>query len=108
MNKWFLILCLGVVAVLHAEEKPTPAPKEKEVLKEESSETTHVLRMHGEEIPYKATAGTLLFKDGEEIPKPASFLSLMSKKGKPTTAGAPSRFVLMGDPVLPLFGSTWG
>jgi carboxypeptidase C (cathepsin A) len=97
MNKWFLILCLGFFMAAHAEEKPASQPKEKEVLKEESSETTHVLRMNGQEIPYKATAGTLLFKEEGDSKASFFFVSYM-KEGESDHSRRPITFCFNGGP----------
>src|SRR5580658_2143318 len=82
-QRWFIALglALGCVALSPAAEteanaipiggpaKPAPEAKEADQSpKEEASTTKHVVKIGGVDIPYTATAGTLLIrKDGDPV-----------------------------------------
>ncbi len=82
--RYILAVMMAATALLRADDKPaastnaapaekkTAAAKEKEP-KDELSETTNTLSIHGVEVKYKATAGTLLIKDEEGKPHVSFF-----------------------------------
>lgn len=96
MRYGLLFIFVSIAAILQGEEAPASV-KEKEVLKEESSETLHTLRMGGKEIAYKATAGTLLFKQ-EGSSKASFFFVSYIKEGEDDHSQRPITFCFNGGP----------
>ena len=101
MKRAWIILVLSFSVFLQGEEKtaaPLAAPvKEKEVLKEESSDTTHTFNLNGQEITYKATAGTLLFKENGDSKASFFFVSYI-KEGETNHRQRPITFCFNGGP----------
>jgi len=70
----------------------TPPPKE------ESSVTDHSIRMGGETIAYKATAGTILLKDEESKPTASLFYIAYTRSDVKEPSQRPLAFVYNGGP----------
>jgi carboxypeptidase C (cathepsin A) len=79
-----------------AETKPaaetTPPPKE------ESSVTDHSIRMNGETVAYKATAGTILVKDDEDKPTASIFYIAYTRSDAQDVSRRPLAFLYNGGP----------
>lgn len=96
------ILCLQMSA--HAEDPTsTPTPQSQEQpstreVKEEQSETTHTIKIGGEEIHYKATAGTMVLKDSEGKSKASVFYIAYTKEGVENNSERAVTFCFNGGP----------
>jgi carboxypeptidase C (cathepsin A) len=73
-----------------AAETPTP--------KEESSVTEHTLRVAGQEIPYKATAGTILLKDDQGEATASMFYVAYTRSDVKDLSQRPIAFLYNGGP----------
>lgn len=94
------LLCLQMPA---RAEDPTPVEQSQEQpskreIKEEQSETTHTITIGGEDIHYKATAGTMILKDSEGKSKASVFYIAYTKEGVENTAERPVTFCFNGGP----------
>jgi len=84
-------------------EKPAADKKEggdkKEGLKDELSETTNTVTIHGETVKYRATAGTLVMKDEEDKPHVKFFFIAYTRlDGETNAAKRPITFSFNGGP----------
>lgn len=96
----FCLLCLQMAAY---SQNPSPTQQSQEQtnkreVKEEQSETTHTITIDGEQIPYKATAGTMILKDGEEKSKASLFYIAYTKEGVEKKSDRPITFCFNGGP----------
>lgn len=73
-----------------ASEAPPP--------KEESSMTEHTLRIDGQVIPYKATAGTILIKNAQSEPTAAIFYIAYTRSDVKDLSQRPLAFLYNGGP----------
>ena len=100
-----ILLLFGQAAIVRAQapdkdQKPadakpadnTPVPKE------ESSVTDHSIRLGGETIPYKATAGTILLKDDKSEPTAAIYYTAYVRSDVKEASQRPISFVYNGGP----------
>lgn len=104
MSVWSLFI-LPFSSLVQAEEVVDKAKTEKEgkecqnkVLKEETSETSHVITINGVEIKYKAYAGTMVLKDDKEDTKASFFYVAYIKEGEESKAERPITFCFNGGP----------
>jgi len=75
-----------------AETTPPPPPKE------ESSVTDHSIKLAGQTIPYKATAGTILLKNDKDEPEALVFYTAYTRSDVKDTAQRPLAFLYNGGP----------
>jgi carboxypeptidase C (cathepsin A) len=75
-----------------AEAAPTAPPKE------ESSVTDHSLKLGGQTIPYKATAGTILLKNEKDEPAALVYYTAYTRSDVKDTAQRPLAFLYNGGP----------
>lgn len=88
-----LLAFIFTVSALCAEEKASELPKEEQV------ETSHTLTINGANMPYKATAGTLLLKDEKEKDKvKASIFYVAYTREDDNAAQRPITFCFNGGP----------
>jgi carboxypeptidase C (cathepsin A) len=105
-----ILLVAGQAAYLAAQEsereaKPAAekAGKEKPAAesakpKEESSVTEHTIRIGGETIPYKATAGTILLKSDKDEPTASVFYVAYTRSDVKDLSQRPVAFLYNGGP----------
>jgi len=79
------ICCLALVLVCSLFGDEVPKIEKKEPPKEEISVTNHEILINGHKIPYKATAGTLFFKDEKGDAKAEFFYIAYTKEGEDKT-----------------------
>jgi len=101
-------LAFGRLAIAHAqapakdtsaEAKPAEAkPLAESTPKEESSVTDHTIKLGGQTIPYKATAGTILLKDDKDEPIASIFYVAYIRSDVKDTSTRPLAFVYNGGP----------
>jgi len=99
----FCCLATGPSARAQAPEKAKPAAAahtegEKAPPKETSSVTEHSIQLDGHNIPYKATAGTILLKDEKEEPTASVFYTAYTRTDTPDLSRRPLMFVYNGGP----------
>lgn len=87
----FLIALTLLIAPLCGEENKT-SPQE------ESQETLHTLQVGGQTLRYKATAGTLLYKNEKDEPKGSFFYIAYVKEGEEASKNRPIAFCFNGGP----------
>lgn len=87
------IFCFAVGPVVAEEETPS-----QRTVAEEASKTKHVLVVEGQEIPYEATAGTLLLKDDEGKAKASLFYVAYTKEDVEDVRERPITFCFNGGP----------
>ncbi len=75
-----------------AVEPPAPPPKE------ESSVTDHTIKIGGQSIPYKATAGTILLKNDQGEPTALIFSIAYTRSDVKDSSQRPIAFVYNGGP----------
>ena len=73
--------------------EPTPPPP-----KEESSVTEHSIKIGGQSVPYKATAGTILLKNEKEEPEALIYSTSYVRTDAKDTAQRPISFIYNGGP----------
>jgi carboxypeptidase C (cathepsin A) len=80
--------------------KPTDSKPASETLppKEETSVTDHTIRLGGQTIPYKATAGTILLKDAKDEPTALMFYTAYVRSDVKDTSERPVAFLYNGGP----------
>src|SRR5579862_4305794 len=66
--------------------------------KDQLSETTNSVTIHGTEVKYKATAGTIVIKDEEGKPHVSFFFIAYTKLDATNAAGRPVSFSFNGGP----------
>jgi len=75
-----------------AENAPATPPKE------ESSVTDHSIKLAGQTIPYKATAGTILLKNEKDEPEALVYYTAYTRSDVKDTAQRPLAFLYNGGP----------
>jgi carboxypeptidase C (cathepsin A) len=106
---WFcaavILLAFGPVTRVTAqapESQPKPAEAkpaaEAATPKEESSVTDHTIRVGGQTIAYKATAGTILLKDDKDEPTASLFYIAYTRSDAKDMSQRPISFVYNGGP----------
>lgn len=102
MKKYFLysFIVFSVFSGIAFCEEPVQSPEQtkKEEPKEELTETTHAIKINGEEIHYKASAGTLLLKDEKGDSKATIFYIAYTKEGEKNPKNRPVTFCFNGGP----------
>lgn len=100
MRKNFIFaLFLGFIwnaAPIHSQEESLSGAKVP--LKEETSTTEHTIKINGETISYKATAGTMLLKDEKGDPKGTFFYVAYTKENEEDPSVRPITFCFNGGP----------
>lgn len=106
IKKLFIIFCLSTTFVYadngvkppedKKEERYTPANKEQ--LKEQTSETTHTIKIDGVDITYTATAGTYLLQDEQNNKKASLFYIAYVKNDVENKENRPITFCFNGGP----------
>lgn len=86
------LLALPALAAEPPKEGPPPGEP-----KERLSETSHRIRLGGQEIAYRALAGELLLRDEQEKPRALMFYTAYLAQG-PKTSERPITFVFNGGP----------
>lgn len=94
----FLFLVILFHSQTHADEISKECQPLKNGLKEETSVTDHSMIINGNEIKYKAYAGTLLFKDEKEDVKGSFFYVAYVKEGEVENSKRPITFCFNGGP----------
>lgn len=79
-------------------EKAEKAAAEKPKPKEESSVTEHSIRLGGQTVPYKATAGTILLKDEKGDPTASVFYVAYTRSEAKDLSQRPIAFLYNGGP----------
>jgi len=82
---------------VRADDAPSPAPSSVPVRPERSVSTQHTISVHGTEIAYTATAGTLLVRDANEQPI-GSFFYVAYTKDRENHDTRPLTFLYNGGP----------
>lgn len=94
----FSLLTLVIISTTgFCQETPEVAPK-KEVPKEETVTTSHIARIGGIDIPYKATVGTQHIYDEKGDPKASLFYVAYTKDNIDDTRKRPITFCFNGGP----------
>jgi carboxypeptidase C (cathepsin A) len=100
-----LLMALGQSALLVAQDaekeaKPAAAKPaaESPKPKEETSVTEHTMRLGGETVPYKATAGTILLKDDKGEPTASMFYVAYTRSDTKDLSQRPIAFLYNGGP----------
>jgi carboxypeptidase C (cathepsin A) len=98
---WFAALCASARA--QAPEKAAKAPEaktaeQKAPPKETSSVTEHSIQLDGQNVPYKATAGTILIKDEKGNPTASIFYTAYTRRVSQDMSHRPLMFVYNGGP----------
>ncbi|MBZ5537029.1 MAG: peptidase S10 [Acidobacteriia bacterium] len=90
----------GIAQTLERDSKSAggKAVSETPPAKEESSVTEHILRIDGQVIPYKATAGTILIKGAQSEPTAAIFYIAYSRSDVKDLSQRPLAFLYNGGP----------
>jgi len=81
-----------------SKKQPESNPAAEAPPKEESSVTDHSIRIGGEMIPYKATAGTILLKDDEGKPNASLFYIAYTRSDVKDSSQRPLAFLYNGGP----------
>ena len=103
-----LVIAPGVTLALAQQEEPKTAEKAAEkpsekgtaapAPKEESSITEHTLKMGGQTIPYKATAGTILLKNEKDEPTALLYYTSYVRTDTKEISQRPLSFLYNGGP----------
>ena len=98
--KWLLsYLFMFLCFFLSADEQPEKKQEQKkEIITEKLTVTSHSMVLNGETINYKATAGTLFFKDGKGDLKGEFFFVAYNKEEKEENTTRPITFCFNGGP----------
>lgn len=80
------------------EAKQAKAPEANDQTKEQSSVTEHTLRIGGQTIPYKATAGTIILKDAKGEPTGSMFYVAYTRSDTQDLSRRPVSFFYNGGP----------
>jgi carboxypeptidase C (cathepsin A) len=99
----FLVMRLATSSAAQLPEKDSKAAEVKAASeapppKEESSVTEHAIRIGGQMIPYKATAGTILIKDAQNEPTASIFYIAYSRIDVKDLSQRPLAFLYNGGP----------
>jgi len=78
------------------DEKPTEPPSP--VPKEEASVTEHTIRIGGQNIPYKATAGVILLKNAKDEPTALVYSTSYMRSDVKDMGQPPIAFIYNGGP----------
>ena len=107
-NVWSRALCVAALllslnlSTLRAQEKDAkPAEKPSEPAptpKEESSVTDHSIKVAGQTIPYKATAGTILLKNEKDEPQALIYYTAYTRSDVKDPSQRPLSFLYNGGP----------
>jgi len=79
-------------------DKSAEKPAEAAVPKEESSVTDHSIKLNGQTVPYKATAGTILLKNDKDEPEALVYYTAYTRSDIKDTAQRPLAFLYNGGP----------
>jgi len=96
-----VLVCL-IVQPVFAQEKDTKQPEKSAEAtpppKEESSVTDHSVRLGGQTLPYKATAGTILIKNDKDEPEALIFYTAYTRSDTKDASQRPLAFLYNGGP----------
>ena len=100
---------LSVSFAQEKETKPSEKPAEKapEPAKEESSVTDHSIKIAGQTIPYKATAGSILLKNDKDEDQALIYYTAYTRSDVKDLSQRPLAFLYNGGPAPPPSGYTW-
>jgi carboxypeptidase C (cathepsin A) len=95
----FLSLNLAILSAQETNSKPPEKPAEPAPTpKEESSITEHSIKVAGQTIPYKATAGTILLKNEKEEPQALIYYTAYTRSDVKDPSQRPLTFLYNGGP----------
>lgn len=79
-------------------DEKKPAVENPQDTKEQSSVTEHSIRVNGQTVPYKATAGTIILKDAQGEPTGAMFYVAYTRTDEQDLSERPVAFFYNGGP----------
>jgi len=98
LSSVFTIACFAQDKDAKAADKSAEKPAEAAPPKEESSVTDHSLKLSGQTLPYKATAGTILLKNDKDEPEALVYYTAYTRSDVKDTAQRPLAFLYNGGP----------
>ena len=89
---------LGVCAQEKQQKEEKPAEPPSVAPKEEASVTEHTIRIGGQNIPYKATAGVILLKNAKDEPTALVYSTSYTRSDEKDMSQRPIAFIYNGGP----------